>query len=247
MPDHEMTSDPVALTGGRTNKDILRIGGTVRRWPAPNAVFARQWLRDLEQYGFGGAPRFLGLDESGREVLTFIEGSVPTELGMFSAPQFTAAARLLRAFHDATARLSLRGDHAVICHGDASPCNFVFQAGVPVALIDFDTARPGQHRTDVGYAAWLWLDLGNPDLAASDQGARLGAFVRSYGALSLSDAVPAVLDAQRELASRPGAPPGVWGWATGCREWTERHVIDLQRSSAGDAGRSEDRPLGSME
>jgi aminoglycoside phosphotransferase (APT) family kinase protein len=77
----------------------------------------------------------------------------------------------------------------------ASPCNAVFRGGVPVAFIDFDAAHPGARRDDVGYAAWLWLDLGNEDVLPELQGERLASFVRTYGALSLADAVPAVLDA----------------------------------------------------
>jgi len=41
----------------------------------------------------------------------------------------------------------------VICHNDLSPCNFVFRTGSPVALIDFDTAAPGNRCMDLGSAA----------------------------------------------------------------------------------------------
>jgi hypothetical protein len=33
-----------------------------------------QLLLHLEKKGFAGSPRFLGLDEQGREILTFLEG-----------------------------------------------------------------------------------------------------------------------------------------------------------------------------
>ena len=102
---------------------------------------------------------------------------------MFNPRQFIEAARILRSLHDVTARWDGRGRAEVVCHGDASPCNFVFQRGAPYALIDFDAAHPGTRAADVGYAAWLSLDIGNPELDPVVQGRRLAAFVGAYGAL----------------------------------------------------------------
>jgi aminoglycoside phosphotransferase (APT) family kinase protein len=48
----------------------------------------------------------------------------------------------------------------VVCHNDLSPCNFVFQEGKPIAIIDFDAAAPGPRLHDFGYAAWMWLIWG---------------------------------------------------------------------------------------
>jgi hypothetical protein len=51
-----------------------------------------------------------------------------------------------------------------------------------IALIDFDAAAPGTRIGDLGYAAWLWLDIGNVDLySPGEQGRRLKLFVESYG------------------------------------------------------------------
>ena len=84
-----------------------------------------------------------------------------------------AAARLLRQLHDATQDCPLRSEHEVLCHGDASPCNCVFVEGVPSAFIDFDGAHPGSRLEDLGYAAWLWIDIGNDELAPDRQGQRV--------------------------------------------------------------------------
>lgn len=35
--------------------------------------------------------------------------------------------------------------------------NVMFVAGNPVAVFDFDQARPGERSRDLVYAAWLWL------------------------------------------------------------------------------------------
>ena len=154
-----------------------------------------------------------------------------------------AAARLLGALHDATAESSLRGHAEVVCHGDASPCNTAFHEGIPSAFIDFDAAHPGTRWEDVGYAAWLWLDLGNADLSPKLQATRLGGFMRAYGGGWHEDAVLAVLDAQEALAARPAAPEAVRIWAETCRAWTFSHQSTLAheaRVADSPATRGED-------
>ncbi len=52
----------------------------MRRPTGPHTPFVHSLLRHLEEGGFEGAPRVLGIDEHRREVLTFIEGHVPQTL-----------------------------------------------------------------------------------------------------------------------------------------------------------------------
>ena len=94
------------------------------------------------------------------------------ELGDFSDSQLVAAACVLRQLHDATLDCPLRKTHEIVCHGDASPCNCVFVDGMPTAFIDFDNAHAGSRLDDLGYAAWLWIDVGNEDLSIDRQGQR---------------------------------------------------------------------------
>lgn len=215
----------ISLTGGRTTTGVVRIGNTVRRPIKARAPFAHELLRHLEMRGFSGAPKFLGLDNAGREILSFMPGSVPPELGYFSDAQLIAAARLLRQLHDATLDCPLRNGHEVVCHGDASPCNCVFVDGVPTAFIDFDDAHPGSKLEDLGYASWLWIDIGNDDLSADTQGQRVADFFRCYG-LSTADAVPSIISAQVALAERTDVP-GVREWSDNCRAWVERNRAKL--------------------
>ena len=211
----------ILLSGGRTTAGVVRIGDTVRRPVSRRATFVHGLLNHLEARGFGGAPRFLGIDSAGRETLSFIAGSVPPELGAFSDGQIVAAARLLRQLHDATVDSPLRDGHEVVCHGDASPCNCVFVEGTPVAFIDFDDAHPGSRLEDVAYAAWLWLDIGNDELSVELQGRRVAAFFRSYG-LDSACAIESITTAQAALSARTGSP-GVRAWADSCRAWVENH------------------------
>jgi aminoglycoside phosphotransferase (APT) family kinase protein len=150
------------------------------------------------------APRFLGIDDQQRDILSYLRGEVPAELGTFSDSQLDAAARLLRALHDATSSSPLRGIHEVVCHGDASPCNAVFLDGMPYAWIDFDSAHPGSRSDDLGYAAWLWLDIGKDDFRAETQARRLARFFAVYGAASHVDRSQSIIEAQEKLCRRAG-------------------------------------------
>ncbi len=80
-------------------------------------------------------------------------GSAPAPPVVRCADGETAG--LARALHDATRGNPLTGRHPVVCHHYLDPNNTVFQAGAPIAFIDFDQA-PGSPLEDVGYMAWLW-------------------------------------------------------------------------------------------
>lgn len=193
----------------------------MRRPLTRHAAFIHAFLNHLEACGFDGAPRFMGIDDAGRETLSFISGSVPPELGAFSDSQLAAGARLLRQLHDATLDSPLRDGHEVVCHGDPSPCNCVFVDGTPAAFIDFDAAHPGTRFEDLGYASWLWIDLGNDDVSADLQGSRIADFFRSYG-LDGGLAIDSIVASQVALSARTDSP-GVREWAMNCRAWVEQH------------------------
>ena len=226
MSDAEVVSDvEIPLAGGRVTS-VVRVGNTVRRPPRMNAEFVHALLDHLAAAGFEGSPRFLGSDEQGRDVLSYMEGEVPPELGWHDDVVLFAAGRLIRKFHDATVGLLARGDAArleVICHNDLSPCNFVFQAGIPVALIDFDTAAPGTRRMDLAYAAWGWLDLGNPEIAPAEQRRRLELFVEAYGVLFSAASIKEAILARQQMLATEGECTGrseMAQWARAARMWT---------------------------
>jgi hypothetical protein len=129
------------LAGGVANKgSVVRVGGTVRRPSGPNTPASSRLLRHLEAVVFEGAPRFQGIDDDGRETLSYIPGDVP--LPVFPAWSMTdevliELGALMRRFHDATVALDraaverwsdeltdpVGGD--VICHNDICPENVV--------------------------------------------------------------------------------------------------------------------------
>ena len=223
----------MALVRERTTPGVVRIGDTVRRPPGPGAGFIRSLLRHLESVGFDGAPRYLGVDECGRETLSYIPGHVPPELGNYSDAILQSAASLIRRYHDATSPLfgtaaSGKAGVEVACHNDLSPCNTVFRDGQPYAFIDFDAAGPGSRAYDLGYAAWLWLDVGGESYTSCEQTRRLRLFVSAYGS-ELADAaiVQAMLDRQ-SIAIAEAARTGKVGmadWAKSSKRWTLRHWL----------------------
>jgi len=167
------------LRGGSVST-VVRVGDTVRRQPGRR--FVRELLGFFERSGWGGAPRFLGVDEQGREILTFVDGYVPwQERDAPSAPSASGAsgvaaeaslvrvAELVREFHDLTAGTPLAGEAEVVCHNDLTPNNTVYSCGGvglrPVAFIDWDLAAPGRRIHDVAHVCWQYLGLG-PGAAA---------------------------------------------------------------------------------
>ena len=205
------------LTGGRYTKGVVRIGNTVRRPVSPKSPFTAGLLRLFEERGFDSVPRYLGQDDEGRDILTYLDGWVPARYGRWTDEQVAAVGRLLRAFHDATRGSRLAGHHDVVCHHDPGPTNVIFRDGVPAALIDFDFAESGSPLEDIGYAAWTWCIASKYD-EVERQAAQVRVLVDAYGLTRPQR--EAVVDATLERQLR------------NVRFWTEAtvDVTDQQRA-----------------
>ena len=174
---------------------MVRVGDTVRRPAGPHTPAVHALLSYLHAVGFEGAPRPMGLDEQGREVLEFIPGVVPwpDRFDLLApAGRLQRAARLIRGFHDAVTGFAppadarwqvpipAEGDCDIIAHHDLAPWNLV--AGPRWALIDWDCAAPGTRLWDVAYAAHGFVPLSaDPRWQRHDAGARLRLFADAYG------------------------------------------------------------------
>lgn len=180
---------------------VVRVGDTVRRPPGANDEFVGTLLRHLEGAGFDAAPRFLGLDEHGRLMLSFIEGEVPSDCrsSIWTDEQLAQSARLLRRFHDATHGAALAGGAEVVCHNDFGPWNLVWRDAAPIAVIDFDSAAPGRGLDDLGYAAWKFLNLGLIESPVREQRRRLAVLAASYGIRAVGELLVAIATAQRRM------------------------------------------------
>lgn len=135
------------LPGGN-DRGAVWVDGTVRRPTGPWTPAVHALLRHLEDRGFDGAPRVLGIDEQGREVLTFLPGTTvgtqrPWPGWVHSDDALVQVGRWLCRYHRAVAdflpppgarwRTSTRrwqpGD--VVGHNDTAPYNAVWQHGDP--------------------------------------------------------------------------------------------------------------------
>src|SRR4051794_6726461 len=105
MTDPAAGSGEVALEGGTSNHGlVVRVDDTVHRPQPPAAPAVHALLEHLERVGFDGAPRFLGIDELGREVLTYVTGDVPIDpypTWALCDESLVSVGALLRRFHEA--------------------------------------------------------------------------------------------------------------------------------------------------
>jgi hypothetical protein len=176
-------TDEIPLLGGMANRGrVVRVGDTVRRPLRRTSPATHALLRHLEDVGFPGAPRILGIDAQDREVLSYIPGTTPLRPypdWALTDDALTSVARLLRGYHEAVAGFD-PAPHAwpdappaafageLVSHNDPNLDNVVFRDGVAVALIDFDLASPGSRLWDVACAARLWAPL-RPDARILDE------------------------------------------------------------------------------
>ena len=158
-----------ALTGGNVSK-VVRIGDTVRRSPGPWTPTIQRLLAHVRAKGLRWVPEPLGLDETGREVLSFIPGTVPHDMPdwIWTEQALKDAARALREWHEATVDFSASdaqwglppsSPREVICHNDFAPYNCIFTGGRFVGAIDFDACSPGSRIWDLAYAAYRFVPL----------------------------------------------------------------------------------------
>ena len=238
-----MTAE-IPLVGGDVNP-VVRVGDTVRRPPQPSGV--RALLRWYEQVGFDGAPRFLGEDEAGREVLSFVEGE-PAFAPVPAGDDVVAGiGRLLREAHDAQAgfvpppgaewQRPPVGEAEVVAHLDLFWTNVVFRHGLPAALIDWELAAPATRVVEVALAATFWASIRIDEqvlawgLPLERRGERLRLLCDAYGldAGERARVLPELIAYRRTRIER-----GEWRGTTlhatvlANHRWVERHAGELK-------------------
>ena len=171
------------LLGGQLTPGIVRVGNTVRRPPKNNAAFAHDLLLFLEDQDFPFAPRFLGMDSRGREILSYLEGETWPDSGS-SLPDdlLEQAVRAIRNYHDATAGSPLAQGHEIVAHHELGPHNTIFQGGCLVGFIDWDDAAPGTRLRDLANAVYNYVDVSHwANQEASEQARRIHLMCAAYG------------------------------------------------------------------
>jgi hypothetical protein len=168
VPNHE---NEEILTGGNVS-NVYRVGDTVRRELKPVSPKIHKLLKHLENKDFYYAPRSLGIDEQGREILSFIEGEAghyPLKGYMWSDDVLKEIAKMLRLYHKAVSDFPLVDEFKpidntpqkveVLCHNDFAIYNIIFNHQKPVGIIDFDVAGPGPKIWDIAYTLYTCLPL----------------------------------------------------------------------------------------
>lgn len=206
LPKWDDDQPEIPLLGGDVTDGLVRAGDTVRRPPGEQSPWVRDLLRHLEKAGFEGAPRHLGVDSAGRDVLTYVEGEVagrPWPSWIADEDGLVSVARLVRAYDDAAESFGMPDawpapieppglppgppdPPQLVGHRDITPENVVFRDGKAAALIDFDLARPTTRLEEVMNVMLWWGPFGedadlDPRMRGLDVPRRCRMIADAYG------------------------------------------------------------------
>jgi hypothetical protein len=226
-----MTEPEVPLVGGTLNS-VVRAGDTVRRPVGQWTPTIHALLRHVRSRGFDLAPDPLGIDELGREILTYLPG---TTVGWsLPWPEIIRSDDLLVQVGQATARYHRAvadfrpagtvpwqtgsaelGASEIVCHHDLAPYNVVIAEGRLLGIIDWDLAGPGTPRADLAFVAWQWVPLQGPLVtrflgweAPPDRVRRLRLLLDAYGLEDRTGFIDDVVDRigyNRDIMTRRAA------------------------------------------
>ncbi|GIE95390.1 phosphotransferase [Paractinoplanes rishiriensis] len=165
------------LPGGNTTGAVL-IGDVVHKRARSWTPTVHALLQHLEGAGFDAAPRALGFDDEGREMLTFLPGETigerhPWPDWVWADSLLTQVGRWLRRVHDLTAGFTPPADERwflgatkqpgqIIGHQDAAPYNAVVDGDRLVGFCDWDIAGPSTREWDLAFAILPWVPLASP-------------------------------------------------------------------------------------
>ena len=198
-----------------------RVQDTVRKPAGPWTPAVQHLLRHLYEAGFTYAPRPLGTDAQGREVLSYIDGTPanrPWPPQLVRLDGVITLTRMTKQFHEAVDafrpsdpiwRIGPRGVKTgeIVCHGDLGPWNTLWRGERLVGLVDWDTAEPGPPILDLASLALNVVPLRDDEYAMEAgftappaRRERLSILCDTYGRYTPLDVAEYVLSLhQREL------------------------------------------------
>jgi hypothetical protein len=205
------------LPGGNTG-GAVRVGDTVRRTSGRWTPSVHALLRHLETVGFERAPRALGFDDQGREVLTHLPGDTvgtarPWPAWAHSDDALRQVAVWMREYHTAVESFVPPGGAVwreggvwrpglIVGHNDAAPYNAAWAGGRLAGFFDWDFAAPVTREWDLAFTAFAWVPLHARHIVAAegftafgDRARRLRLFLDTYG---WNGQVPAFVEIVRE-------------------------------------------------
>lgn len=191
------------LPGGNAG-GAIRIGSTVRRPTGPWTPAVHALLQHVQARGFAGSPQVYGIDEQGREVLSYLDGEMigtrrPWPAWVHSESALDQVADWLRAYHRAVADFvppegavwregGIWRPGLIIGHNDAAPYNACWRGDRLQGFFDWDLAAPVTAEADLAFTTFGWVPLharnvvtaeGFTDFASRPR--RLRRFLDRYG------------------------------------------------------------------
>jgi hypothetical protein len=180
----------VRLPGGNTTGAVL-IDGVIHKRASPWTPTVHALLRYLEEAGFPGAPRALGFDPSGREMLSYLPGETigdrdPWPAWVWADSMLVQVGQWLRRLHDLTADFRPPADERwfiggvmrpglIVGHQDAAPYNAVVDGERLVGFCDWDIAGPSSREWDLAFSMLPWVPLAPDPSDAPGPSATAGA------------------------------------------------------------------------
>lgn len=209
-------NDEVALPGGNVG-GATRMGRTVRRPTGPWTPAVHELLDYLRDNGLKGVPDVLGIDDQGRESLSYVEGrGVQVDKEIVLDNVLEEAVAWLRDYHDLVDGFRPEGVRVwrsgeaelapdeIICHNDPGAYNWIIQSGHFVAMIDWDVAGPGKAIDDLAFLAWTSVPLYR-EVPLDDLVRRLDILVDAYGEWGPMTVLNAVADRMATACARIAA------------------------------------------
>ena len=193
-----IVTDETQLEGGIGNRGkVVLIGDRVHRPRRTSAAIGEALLLHLEEVGFEGVPRFLGHDDNGRQIVSFVSGVVHTDHrppwiddDVENATVLGRIAAFLSELHAATADFVAPADvdpfrplplpGKVWNHADVHYGNIVFHGNHPIALIDWDCVAPGDCMYD---PSTLLLSAKCPKFSETDCSTRAQAAALAFASV----------------------------------------------------------------
>ena len=198
--------------------------------------------RVVQLTGPAGEVLELGVDARGREVLTYLPGTiVDLDTAVLTDAQLEDLTRWTRELHDAVdgfvgegpwRYFPVDGAH-LVGHNDVAPYNVVFEGDRVVGVFDWDLAGPTTRLFELAHLAWSGVPLFR-SRPAREVARRLDLLVEAYGggvtARDVLHAVPELkrigIDGIRGWIAA-GDPAGLAQAAVGEPEGTERALAGL--------------------
>jgi 8-oxo-dGTP pyrophosphatase MutT (NUDIX family) len=158
----ELLLDGHRLEGGNVG-GAVRIGRTVRRPTGPWTPAVHRLLRHLHNRRLRGVPDVIGVDARGREVLTYLAGTVlDVDTELLTDAQLADLTSWARELHAAVDSFDDVGpwrffgvpSPTLVAHNDLAPYNVCFEGDRLTGVFDWDLAGPSTPLLELAHLAW---------------------------------------------------------------------------------------------